>query len=67
MAQLEVSLVASALIAGDKMNNLNMPIFVVWGAMGVGKSTIAGILIVIKSKKYIIVNWNSCNIVTFQE
>ena len=49
------------------MNNKNMPIIVVSGAMGVGKSTIANILIARKSDRYVILKGDLCNFFAFPE
>ena len=49
------------------MNDANIPVIVVCGAMGVGKSTIAKILIARKSDQYIILKGDLCNVMTFPE
>lgn len=49
------------------MNKESMPVFVVCGALGVGKSTISQILIARKSDKYIILKGDLCNFMAFPE
>ena len=43
------------------MNDANIPVIVICGAMGIGKSTIAKILIDRKSNQYIIRKGDLCN------
>lgn len=49
------------------MNRTNFPLFIVSGAMGVGKSTIAKILMARKSDTYIILKGDLCNVMAFPE
>ena len=68
MVHLEGSRVALVLIVEvDTVNYTNIPLIVVCGAMGVGKSTIANILINRKSDRYIILKGDLCNVMTFPE